>query len=138
MLTISPPEMNVVSMLLASGVGFIFGAIWYSPPLFAKSYENLLGEKMGKGKSFPVLLLVNFVSLIIVSFVLNHTVKYANATTIVDAMFIGAMTWFGYMGVTLILGSIMWDNKPVKLALIQGGYWLITIVLMSIILVQWP
>ena len=127
---------NYWAVLAAAAASFVLGGIWYSF-LFKKSWIALQGTEMGKGRSFPVLLIVNFVAGLITAFVLAHTVSYAGAETVYDALFVGFFTWLGYFAVTVSLGTVLWENKPIALYAINAGYWLVNILIMSLILTLW-
>ncbi len=134
---ISSIPVNYLSILIAAVVSFVLGGIWYNL-LFGKTWERLQKVKMGAGKSRPLLLLVNFIASLVTAWVLVHTLVYAGATTLTDALLVGFMTWLGYFAVTGALGMVLWQNKSFKLYLIDAGFWLVNIILMSMVLVIWP
>ncbi len=123
-------------VLVAAVASFIIGAIWYTL-LFGKTWVKLSGVEMGKGKSPAMLYIINFVATLIIAWVLAHTIKYSGAGTSVDALMVGFFTWLGYFALATLLGSILWEGKPFKLYLINAGYWLVNIEVMSLILALW-
>jgi hypothetical protein len=130
-------SVNYLAVLVAAITSFVIGALWYSQILFGKLWEKLQGIKMGSGKNMAVLMTINFIGALIFAYVLVHTIKYAGATSIADALMAGFFTWLGYFAVTTLLGTVLWENKPIKLYLINSGYWLVDILVMSIILTLW-
>ena len=131
-------SINYLAVLITAIVSFIIGAIWYSKVLFAKPWERLSNVKMGEGKNLPLLFIINFIATFIVAWVFAHTVKYAGATTFIDAILVGFFTWLGYFALATLLGTILWESKPFNLYLINAGYWLINLLVMATILTMWP
>jgi hypothetical protein len=43
--------------------------------------------------------------------------------------------WAGFVA-PILLGSFLWESKPFTLYLINASYWLVTLLVMSVILVQ--
>ncbi len=135
MVIVSPP-INYLSVLIAAVVSFLLGGLWYNL-LFGKTWERLNRVKMGVGKPRWALLLANFVIALIIAWTLAHTLIYAGAVTLIDGLFVTFFTWLGYFAVTT-LGAFLWQGKPFRSYLIDAGFWLINLILMSIVLVVWP
>jgi hypothetical protein len=53
----------------------------------------------------------------------------------IGAIELGFWCWIGFAAPAL-LGSVLWEQKPFRLYLINSLYWLVTLVVMAIILVS--
>ena len=73
---------------------------------------------------------------LIMSFVLAVLVDYAGAVTVSDALMLGFLIWLGF-SVTVLLNSVLWEGKPVKVYLINIFQLLVSLLIMSTILTLW-
>ena len=135
------PQPNLLAVLVSAIIGMVIGALWYSPLLFGKVWMNLSGftdkkmqEMKKKGMAVPYIL--NFISTLILSYVLALFISASQAVTIMQGAIVGFFVWIGFMA-TLMLNSVLWEGKPVKLYILNIAYHLITVIIMSIILTVW-
>ena len=133
-------SVNFVSILVAAIASMVIGAFWYSPILFGKVWIREMGlkekemkkMKKGSGKSY----VANFITLLITSYILALLIKVLSVATLMEGVRIGFLLWLGFIA-TVMLGSVLWEGKSVKLYLIGVSYQLVSIVVMSLILVRW-
>lgn len=130
---------DYLTVLYAAIASFIFGFLWYSPALFGNHWMKLNGLtrkqiKNAQKKSMAKLAFINFVGTIITAYVLAVFLGLATVTVLTDAVMVGFWAWLGFFASTTLLGSILWEDKPVGLFFLNGAYWLINLVLMSVIL----
>ena len=135
-------SVNYLSVLLAGVASMVVGFLWYSPFLFGNLWMNLSGltkEKMeaakakGMGKSY----FIAFLSSLVVAFVLAHFAKVWNAQGVSGAFALAFWPWLGFVATTEI-NSILWDNKPVNLYLLNIAHHLVSIFAMALVLVYLP
>jgi len=132
---------NLVAVLVAALAAFGLGSLWYSPLLFGKQWMKLSGVKQGifnkeKQKGMALRFAVGFISWIVMSFVLAYAVQHQAITGIKEAIILSLWIWVGFIA-TITLGTILWDNKPVKLYLLNNAYNCLAVALMAVILVSW-
>ena len=134
-------DINYWAVLVAALASYLIGALWYSPLLFGKAWIELMGftekdmqnaKKRGMAKNYGIM----FVSTLVMSYVLAHFVDYTESTTAIAGAQAGFWIWLGFMATTA-LGSVLWENKPIKLYLINVGHSLLGLLLMSGILAVW-
>ena len=128
---------HFVAILGAALAKMAIGALWYSPALFLKPWHKLSGvteEQMKEGMTRA--LIVEFVGSLVMAFVLVHAIRYAGATTVAQGMAVGFFNWLGFVAVVTI-GIVTYQRKPFGLFLLQNGYLLISLLVMSAILVIW-
>jgi len=63
-------------------------------------------------------------------------VYFVNATTFQSGMIVGFWIWLGYIA-TVMLGSILWENKPLKLYYINVSHYLVVLLLTGGLLAMW-
>ena len=132
------PDVNYLAVLVAAIAQMIIGAVWYGP-LFGKqwmSYSKIKPDKktMQKMKekakhSYVVM----FIGSIITAMVFSYIIDYANATTAIDGMIGGFWVWLGFV-VPVLSGSFLWEGRPVALFNLKAGYYLVTLLAMTLVL----
>ncbi len=144
---------NFFAVVLAALVGFGVGAVWYSPWLFAKRWQELVGmdawnvKKDGAGVD-PLqamkahgftptqAMAVEFVSLLVMSFVLANLALALNTHGAFSALRLGFWIWLGFQG-TLLLSGVLFERRPFELFYINAGERFAAILLMSLVVGLW-
>lgn len=132
---------NYLAVIIAAIASMIIGALWYSPILFGKQWMVIMGfseehleemKREGMGKSYAI----SFVASLIMSFVIAQIVETWNAIDIGDAFEITILVWLGFI-VTILLNSVLWERRPVRLYLINISHYFVAILVMAIIITYW-
>ena len=133
-------NINYVAVLVAAVVVFILGWLWYSPLLFYKPWMRLrgmdpdlamAGAKMPGGK-----LLIELLRCLVLAFIIARFVALLGIDNWLSAVHFGVLTWIGFP-VILLVGSILWENIPWKVAAIHAGDWLVKMLAIPIIVSVW-
>ena len=135
---------NYWAVLVATVAAIILGTAWYGP-LFGKQRMRIVGISMGEMtpavkqsmmKSYAILALTTF----IMAFVLAHALSFASEITEAEGVLASVTTaiwvWLGFM-VAPTISSVLWENRPWKYWFITSGYYLASLILMSVILTVW-
>lgn len=132
-------DINYWAVLVAAIAGMAIGAIWYSV-LFGKKWMELMNldeKKMEVMKEKAKWSYVwGFLTLLVTAYVLAHIVDYTEATTWLAGLQAGFWVWLGFVA-TIMLGSVLWEGKPVKLYLIGTAHELVNLLVMGVILAVW-
>jgi len=126
--------------ILAAGVASVLiGWVWYHPRVFGSAWmraANLSPEAVEAGKKkMPLLAFVGLLASMLVAWIMN---SLGAAIGIFD--WVGAVVdlafwlWLGFVA-PVLLGSVLWERKPLKYYAINVGYWLVSFVVMAVILV---
>ncbi len=95
-------------------------------------------KKTGMGGKMFIALIGSFV----VAFVLSHFIEgmilwkgnaYGAVDPVMTGAFAGFWAWLGFLATSLI-DPVLWQNKPWSLWMINGGQWLVKLVVMGAIL----
>ena len=131
---------NYLAVLAATLASMFIGFLWYGP-IFGKTWMKLMNfdkkkmddaKKKGMAKTYFVMILFSFIT----SYVLAHFVDYVGATTIGSGIQLAFWLWLGFI-VPVLLGSVLWEGKPVKLYFINVFHYLVSFIVMTTILVLW-
>ena len=133
-------NINFLALVVAAIASFALGAVWYSPVLFAKSWQNALGFteenfKRGNmamifGSSFLLILLMNFGLAVILQ---GHAGRDVTALS-------GAIYGFliGLFFVATSIGiNMLYQRKSFTLWAIDAGYQVLFLALGGAILGAW-
>lgn len=131
-------EINWLAVLFATIAGMICAGFWYTKTLFGPTWRQLTGiseadsQKSGNTPMI-IVLFANIITSIVLVVVINVCrVVFAN-TTIWLALLIGFMLWLAFSATTLITHNAF-EQKPIKLTLINVGYQLILFISMSLVI----
>ena len=129
-------DVNYLAVLVAAVSTFVIGGLWYSPLLFQKAWMQASGvteadlNKGGSGRIFGVA----FVFAVIMAF---NLAMFLNApdTTVAWGAAAGALS---AIWVALGIGTVaLFEHRPLSYTVINGGYWLVSFVVMGAILGAW-
>lgn len=128
-------EINYLAIGVAVVVAFVASTAWYT--VFGAERDRLLGTPGAASARPPVwMMLVELVRSFVVAYVLAVLFGLAGVAGFFGAVGIGLMMWVGFP-VVLLVGSVIWDRVPFKLAAIHAGDWLVKLFLMAIIVGLW-
>lgn len=130
-------ERVIVVVVAAVAFNMALSLLWY--------YPKLLGAIWLRAYSFEsaVLLkpkLVQYIGTFLVSFVLAIVVAVLislfNVTTLEDGIKLGSLLWLGFIATTEF-SSVIWEKKPISGYLIDAGYWLVSLLVITPAIAMW-
>lgn len=132
-------EINYWAVIVATAAAFVMSAAWNSV-MFGNAIMKLHDENWepgGEDDRPPAWkLLIEFFRSLVVALVLAYFAVQLDIGDWVGAVQLGVLLWVGFP-VVLLVGSVIWENVPWKLAAIHTGDWLVKLVLISVILGLW-
>jgi hypothetical protein len=130
-------DVNLVAVLACGLAAMVVGFLWYSKALFADSWMKLSGISMAdieKSKArMPVIYGTMFVGALVQAYVLAQLVHLVGALDITSGAIVGFFAWLGFVG-PVMLSSVLFEGRPVKLYFINAGYQLVNMIIMGVIL----
>jgi hypothetical protein len=129
------------AVILATLVHFFLGGLWYSPLLFANKFIQLINwspEKVAaiQNQSHAKELAIAFVTSLVLVYILAHFVQYTKATTPMAGIQTAFWLWLGFI-VTTQAATVIFEQRPLGLYLINIGYQLVGCALAGAILGIW-
>lgn len=125
---------NLLAVLVAAIVAFAVGGIWYGP-LFGKRWMKLSGIKMGKGMKPMTAMGLYFFSMLFTSYILANIMNYF-PTTVLRGFDVAFWIWIGFVAMNT-LSSVFFENKSIKLYVLNNAYNLLSLLTMGGILNIW-
>lgn len=139
-------HINYLAVLVAAVAYFVIGAVWYMG-LFGKIWSELMGfsklskkEEKAMKEKMGVSMAVNFVACLLAAYCMAYSVlsgsAFYHAAGVTAGLQSGFWIWLGFIATSQI-NSVIWDGRPVKLYLINVGYYLVSYLAMAVILAVW-
>jgi hypothetical protein len=126
-------DINYLAVFVAWIVHIVMGLIWFRPELFGKEWSRLTGKDLTPAKKW---LIPGLIGHLLMIFVLVILIKLTNSNTGLSGMFIGLLTWIGFV-VPMESGELVWEKIPFRLFLLRTGNQLIGIAVSGFILGAW-
>ncbi len=125
---------NWQGIVLATVASMAIGTLWYSKLMFGVQWQKLakLKDKDMK-KGMPKAMLVMLVMAFVSAFVLQRFLVISNPEDILSAIKVAIWLWLGFV-LTYTLGNVVFEKRPLQLAVINLGNQLITLCVMAAIL----
>jgi hypothetical protein len=121
--------------VVVSGIAaWVIGAFWYSSLLFGKQWMQMAALKDIRPN--PITYLVGLLAYIVSAYVLANILAVFNATTALSGMQVSFWIWLGFVA-TITLGSVLYEQKPFGLFVLNNAYNLISYLVMGAILAVW-
>jgi hypothetical protein len=129
-------EVNYPAVIIAAIVAWITGAVWYIA--FGKTWMVALGmtpEKMQETNSFgfyvPFFLL--FMADLVIGWTLAELLFHLGEYTVRSGLIIAALCWLGFVLTTMLVNN-SFAKRDRRLIFIDGGHWLLVLLLMGTII----
>jgi hypothetical protein len=124
----------IIAILAAGVAGWVFGALWYT--VLGKPWQRALGldPEACKGKKMPLLPMVtSFVAALVMSAVLYQLLTNLGVLGIWPSMVAGFTVGVGFV-LTTILVNNMFQQRSFTLTIIDGGHWVLALVLEAVVI----
>jgi hypothetical protein len=118
---------NPVALVVATVAAFVASTIRYI--VFGKQRAKLLGRDPGTvGRPPPWKVLAELARNVIIAYAVTRLVMIPGAVAGLGTVGLAISLWVGFP-VMILIGSVMWENVPWKLAAIHAGDWLVKLAL---------
>ncbi len=127
-------HLGLWAVLPTAILGFLVGGLWYGP-LFGKAWAEArgLGEELKQGANMPLIFGLTFLLNLFSAAVLDHVLTTYGAPGIYLALMISGGIAAGFI-VPAMGVNYLFSRLPLKLFLIDAGYWLVIYPLMGLVL----
>ena len=129
-------QVNWIAVLISAFAGYAIGAAWYmslAKPWMAAAglTEEMIKGKDGKQNPLPFVVagIANLVMAVMLYGILVHVGDPTPWRGIISALFI----WLGFVITTMSVNHA-YQMKPARLTIIDGGHWLVNLLVQGAIL----
>lgn len=128
-------KLNFLAVIAAAAGAFVIGGVWYSPLLFGRVWQQLVGltdEQLGRsvGRVFGGAFVLALVMALNLAAFVGPT-----ATAAFGAM-AGLAAGLGWVAAGLGV-TYLFERRPLKLFVINAGYHVVTFTWMGLLLGAW-
>ena len=128
------PNVNYLTILVAAIISFILGLLWYSSLLFGQIWRKELGLKKNSNKDMSKAFIANFIGTLILIFVLSQFVISTGVSSYFESIQLAFLLWLGFFVSSTLLNQILWEDKSFEFFAINASYWLINLIVASLII----
>lgn len=131
--------LNYLAVVIAAVAAWLAGAAWYTSlgRIWAAAQGITVDEMRARRKQPGAFLpfVYTFVAELIMAWVLAGVLGHLGPgqVTLGNGIISGAFIWFGFVITTLVVNNSFAGRNP-RLILIDGGYWLLVLVLIGAII----
>lgn len=131
-------NINWLAVVVSALATFVLGAVWYSPMLFAKPWMKACGfteEDMKKKGNMGMIFGLAFVLTFFMAMHIAWLLKGPTSDIVYGMIVSGALgtTW-----VAFAIGILsLFERRSLAYALINGGYFVVSFLIMGAILAVW-
>jgi hypothetical protein len=132
------PPINYVAILAAAIAAWLAGAVWYG--VLGRQWLAALGwteaDMMGPDgkRRMPVgPMILSFIAALIMAFMLSGLMAHVGPITVRSGIISGALVWLGFV-ITTIAVNNAFQRRKTMLAVIDGGHWLLALVVQGAVL----
>ncbi len=131
---------NIWEVLIAAASAFVIGGIWYSPKMFGKSWQKLIGlsDAQMEDANMAIVFGTSYVLLVITALFMSFFVEIAmmmGSNAIAGAM-AGGFICLVFVATTFGV-NYLFSRRPLKLYFIDVGYMLVSFMVMGVIIGAW-
>ncbi len=132
---------NYIAVIIAAIAGFGVGALWYSV-LFVKPWMDAMGMNVaemnarrasGEGPAIAPLLGGSIVGNLVMAFILSALLHSLGIASIVASVGTAFLIWLGFVITIMGINNSVGGRKPM-LTVIDGGHWLVVLLVMGAII----
>ncbi len=126
-------HLNWLAIIVAALSTFVIGGIWYS--VFEKPWmtaNNFTKDDLNK-RNMPTVFGLSFFFSLIMSI---NLAMFIGKEDVIFGAIAGFMTGFGWVAFAIAIIALF-ENRPIKYILINGGYMVVSFTLMGVILGAW-
>jgi hypothetical protein len=131
---------NIWELVVAALSNFVLGFLWYGKPLFGATWQKLadLTDEDVQGGNMPLIFGLSFVLNFIIAAFLSFFTEIAmmlGSSAILGGLF-AALLCVGFVATTFGI-NYLYHRKPLKLYLINVGYFMVSFFIMGLIIGAW-
>lgn len=125
-------NVNYLSVLIAGVVAMISGGVWYHPSCMGKKWAAAHNYDISSLKGDAWSYLLALVNSLIIAWIFSVFYNALDVSSFLGSIWLAFLTWFGFIATTQFSG-VVWAKKPLNAYFIDVGFFLIALLLMSII-----
>lgn len=128
-------EISWFAVLVAAIVKFAIGWFWYSPMGFLKQWQEATKAPPGAMSDMTTGMIVEAIGDLVMAYILARFVAFYGHG-LWHGVLVGFMAWLGFVA-PFLANQVYFEKRPQQIATINGGYALVSLIVMGAILGIW-
>lgn len=130
-------NLNHLAIIVAALSTFLLGGLWYSPILFGKAWqrENRLSDEDLQRGNIAKIFGLTFIFALIMAYNLGFFLNDGSMDATMGALY-GFLTGFGWIAMAIFING-QFERKSTRYMLINGGYMVVALTIMGLIIGAW-
>jgi hypothetical protein len=128
-------EISWLAVLVAAIVKFAIGALWYSPVGFLKQWQEATKAPPNAMEGTTTGMIAEAIGDLVMAYILARFIAFYGHG-FWNGILIGVMAWLGFVA-PFLANQIYFEKRPQQVAVINGAYSLISLIVMGAILGVW-
>ena len=130
-------DVNWLAVLAAALAKFAIGGVWYSPLVFGPRWGAIVGVSPEAFKArMGSAMAADLAASLVLAWVLANVLKFTGAVGLVPGVRVSFFLWLGFVA-TPLLSTTVYEGRQIVLFGINGGYWLVSMLVMGGIIGVW-
>ena len=134
-------QLNWLAVLVGAALYFGLGALWYSPPLFAKPWMRSIGwdESRPQPQASPITYIAPALLYVVAAIATGMLAAATGSDTLGEGVVLGLVVGIGYALVMNAVDATFDPNKPQPWVwfAITGSYHLIGLMIVAVLVSIW-
>jgi hypothetical protein len=135
-------DVNYIAIILLTFVHILIGYFWYSPFLFGNAWLDSIGMKKEDSKKMhnkymaKKMILALIVGFVLINMLAQSIAGVSEIDSVYESIELGFWLWLGFIATTM-MATVLWEGKPWRYYWTNSLYWLVSMIVSSIILFYW-
>lgn len=122
---------NLLAAGAAAIASFIAGGLWYG--VLGKAWMKAAGLSEEQTRPDPVTMGIAFACQLVMAVVFAGIIYHAGGTSVRSGLISAGMVWVGIVMTTQIINH-RFQSRPWSLTAIDGGHWLLVLVVQAVVI----
>jgi hypothetical protein len=141
-MTLDLGSVNWIAVIVGAVIYFVLGALWYSPPLFARPWQAAIGwdDSRPQPQTNPMTYVVPALLYLVAGVAMAILAAATGTDTLAEGITLGLITGLGFALPMVGVEATFDPNKPKPLTWfgITVAYHLIGFVILAVAIAIWP
>lgn len=129
-------RINYLAVLVSAIAGMVLGGIWYSPGVFGAKWMAAAGLTTPPEGSMMRAYAMGFIVALVVAFCLALVIDWVKGESWRCGVVVAIVCWLGFAA-TVRADNVIFGGRPIGLFWIDGGYDLVSYIVMGAIIGSW-
>lgn len=130
-------NINILAVVVSAVAAMVLGFIWFSPPLFEKTWLAAIGKTREEVNAQPpTRFVIAFLAALLEAYILAGLLNILGGPTLSSALLLAFIIWASFVAATSA-ANFAFAGRKLGLWLVENGNHLLVILVMAVIIGSW-